>query len=173
MLCGSFNCGTQLFGPKPPIPALQRTDGSVATLPLASAAERHYRWADQGMSKYEREIAARGPVWAWLVSSGPHGSSFEWGQTPQAPREFRELDLLRQLVAERAAVDPSFSLAARKAALELLAGAEVDYIRRAIQVLSVVAAAEDVDVIRKFLRHRNADVRKDARACLFELRVLV
>jgi hypothetical protein len=123
------------------------------------------------MSKHRREIAARGPVWAWLVNNGPHGPSFEWGQTPQTSREFRELDLLREIVAERTAADPSFPLVARSAALELLAEKDPDYIRRAIQVLSVVAAAEDVDALRRFLRHRSADVRKDARTCLFELGV--
>jgi hypothetical protein len=110
-------------------------------------------------------------VWAWLVNNGPHGSSFEWGHTPQTPRAFRELDLLRKIVAARAASDPSFPDLARSAALELLADAQVDYVRRAIQVLSVVAAAEDVDAVRHLLQHRDAGVRKDARACLFELGV--
>jgi len=121
------------------------------------------------MSKHDREIAARGPEWAWLVNSGPHGSSFEWGSTPQAPREFRELDLLRQSVAERAASDPSFPDLVRSAALELLVDPQVDYVRRAIQVLSVVAGAGDIDAVRRLLRHRDAGVRKDARACLFEI----
>jgi len=125
------------------------------------------------MSKHEREIAARGPVWSWLVNNGPHGSSFEWGHTAQTPREFRELDLLREIVAERAASDPSFLHLARSAALELLTETQVDYVRRAIQVLSVVAAAEDVEAVRPLLRHRDARVRKDARACLFELGVHV
>jgi hypothetical protein len=125
------------------------------------------------MSKHVREIAARGPVWAWLVNNGPHGSSFEWGRTPQAPREFRDLGLLRHIVAERTASDPAFAVLARSAALELLGDTQVDYVRRAIQVLSVVAAAEDVDAVRRLLRHRDAGVRKDARACLFELDVRV
>jgi hypothetical protein len=130
-------------------------------------------WADQAMSRHEREIAARGPVWAWLVNNGPHGSSFEWGQTPQTPRELRELDLLRKIVAERAASDPSFPHLARSAALELLTETDVDYVRRAIQVLSVVASTEDVDAVRHLLRHHDAGVRKDACACLFELGVRV
>jgi hypothetical protein len=33
----------------PPNPALQRTNASVAPLPLAFAAERQYRWADKAM----------------------------------------------------------------------------------------------------------------------------
>ncbi len=121
------------------------------------------------MSKHNREIAARGPVWAWLVNNGPHGPSFEWGQAALAPREIRELDLLRQIVSERTSADPSFPSVARSAALELLTEENAGYVRRAIQVLSVLAVADDVDVLRKFLRHRDADVRKDARACLFEL----
>jgi len=108
-------------------------------------------------------------VWAWLVNNGPHGPSFEWGQTPRTPRSYRDLDLLRRVVAERAAADPSFPIVARSAALELLGEEDADYVRRAIQVLSVIGEAEDVDALRRFLRHRNADVRKDARACLFEL----
>jgi hypothetical protein len=123
------------------------------------------------MSKQEREMAARGPVWAWLINNGPHGPSFEWGQTPQAPREFRDLDLLRKVVAEHTDTEASFPVRARAAALELLAGTQVDHVRRAIQVLSVVAAPEDVGAVRQLLQHRDAGVRKDARACLFELGV--
>jgi hypothetical protein len=130
-------------------------------------------WAELSMSKHRREIAARGPVWAWLVNNGPHGSSFQWGQTPQAPKAFRDLDLLREIVEERTAADPFFSFGARSAALELLIEEEADYVRRAIQVLSVVASTEDADALRKLLRHRSADVRKDAQACLFELGVQV
>ena len=116
-------------------------------------------------------MAARGPVWAWLINNGPHGPSFEWGQGPQAPREFRDLDLLRKIVAERTDAEPSFPILARAAALELLGETPVDHVRRAIQVLSVVAGPEDVDVVRHLLKHRDAGVRKDARACLFELGV--
>lgn len=121
------------------------------------------------MSKHRREIAARGPVWAWLVNNGPHGPSFEWGQTPQTPKDVRQLDILRRIVAERTAADVSFPSIARSAALEMLAEQDPEYVRRAIQVLSVVATDGDMDALRGFLRHRNADVRKDARACLFEL----
>lgn len=121
------------------------------------------------MSKHRREIAARGPAWAWLVNNGPHGSSFEWGQTPRAPRNHRDLDLLRRVVAERAAADPSFPVDARSAALQLLGDEDTEFVRRAIQVLGVIAEAEDVEVLRRLLRHRNANVREDARACLFEL----
>jgi hypothetical protein len=125
------------------------------------------------MSKHRREIAALGPVWDWLVNRGPHGLFFEWGQTPRTPREHRDLDLLRRVVAERTAADPSFPSIARAAALELVAEGEAEYVRRAIQVLSVVAIDEDLDALKKFLRDPNPDVRKDARACLFELGVHV
>lgn len=78
---------------------------------------------------------------------------------------------MRKTIAERSAADPSFPVDARSAALGLLAEKESDYVRRAIQVLSVIATSEDIDVLRAFLRHRNPEVRKDARACLFELGV--
>ncbi len=123
------------------------------------------------MSKARKEIAAQGPVWAWLVNNGPHGSSFEWGQVPRTPKYHRHLDLLRDIVTERTAADPSFPVIARSVALELLTEDESDYVRRGIQVLSVVATDEDVDTLRRFLRHRNPEIRKDARACLFELGV--
>lgn len=124
------------------------------------------------MPKHERDLTGRGGVWPWLLTNGPHGPSFEWGQSPQAPRDHRDIDLLRRFIAERADASPSFATDARAAAMELLTtGEETVFLRRAIQVMAVLGTPEDIGTIEKYLRHSNAGVRKDARACLFELGV--
>ena len=120
------------------------------------------------MRDSKENLVACGGVWPWLVTRGPHGLSFEWGQQPRAPRDFRCFDLLRSAIAEQAESDESFPAELRNAALELLADDDVEFIRRALQVLSVVGAEGDDEFMKSFLNHPDANVRKDAQASLFE-----
>lgn|SRR5262245_18604945 len=120
------------------------------------------------MSTHLKELAGRGGVWPWLVNNGPHGSSFEWGRSPHAPRQYRDLDLLRRVIVDQSAADPSFPTHARVAALELLTEEQPELILRGIQVLCIVGSEEDWGEIERLCTHPNASVRKDARACLFE-----
>lgn len=121
----------------------------------------------------KEQLVARGGVWPWLMTRGPHGSLFEWGQNPGGPRDFRCLELLRTSIAEQTADDESFPSEVRSAALELLATADSDFIRRGLQVLSVVGNEWDDELVKSFLDHPDAIVRKDARASLFERGVKV
>jgi hypothetical protein len=120
------------------------------------------------MRDSKENLVALGGVWPWLMTRGPHGPLFEWGQTPGGPRDFRCLELLRTSIAEQTADDESFQSEVRSAALELLATDDSEFIRRGLQVLSVVGIKRDDELIKSFLAHPDANVRKDARASLFE-----
>jgi len=102
------------------------------------------------------------------MTRGPHGPSFEWGQNPGAPRDFRCLELLRTSIAEQTADDESFPSEVRNAALELLVSDDAEFVRRGLQVLSVVGTEADNELVESLLEHSDARVRKDARASLFE-----
>lgn len=125
------------------------------------------------MRDSKENLVARGGVWPWLITRGPHGPLFEWGQNPGGPRDFRCLELLRTSIAEQTADDESFPSEVRSAALELLATDDSEFIRRGLQVLSVVGNDGDHDFIESFLEHPDANVRKDAWASLFERGVKV
>jgi hypothetical protein len=120
------------------------------------------------MRDSKENLVARGGVWPWLIARGPHGPSFEWGQTPGTPHDFRCLELLRTAIAEQTAGDESFPSEIRNAALELLATDDSEFIRRGLQVLSVVGNKADNEFVKSFLEHPDANIRKDARASLFE-----
>ena len=83
------------------------------------------------------------------------------------------MELLRTSIAEQTADDESFPSEVRSAALELLATDDSEFIRRGLQVLSVVGNDGDHDFIESFLEHPDANVRKDAWASLFERGVKV
>src|SRR6267142_7057756 len=125
------------------------------------------------MRDSKEQLIARRGVWPWLMTRGPHGLLFEWGQNPGGPRDFRCLELLRTSIHEQTAADESFPSEVRSAALELLATDDSEFIRRGLQVLSVVGNEEDDEFIRSFLEHPDTNVRKDARASLFERGVKV
>lgn len=125
------------------------------------------------MRDSKEKLVARGGVWPWLLTRGPHGPLFEWGQNPGAPRDFRCLELLRRSIADLADGDESFPSEVRRAALELLTTTDSEFIRRGLQVLSIVGNERDDELIKSFLDHRDANVQKDARASLFERGVKV
>jgi hypothetical protein len=121
------------------------------------------------MERYKQQMVARSAVWSWLLTRGPHGPSFEWGKRPRTPNRIRDLNYLRESISAQTSTDPSFPVDLRHAALELLAEENPEFIRRALQVLSVVGLNEDADTLKSFLDHDDALVRKDAQASLFEL----
>ena len=108
------------------------------------------------------------PEWDYLLNQGPHGGDFNWGDH----RYFTShLQLLRQSIADQVGADPEFGARLRVAALEALETGDTEYIRRAIQVLSVAGLAEDQARISLFLPHPDEAVGKDARSCLFEMKM--
>jgi hypothetical protein len=52
--------------------------------------------------------------------------------------------------------------------LEALEFDEEEIVRRAIQVLCVVAREEDLLRLRKYVSHPSKEVQNDAKACLFQ-----
>jgi hypothetical protein len=106
------------------------------------------------------------PVWFWFVFNGPHGESFSWHR--ETPRSGRSLDLLREILDEREALQPGFCESARVVALKALNLPDVVMIRTAIQVLCAVGTDEDLGCIKTLLEHEVETIRVDARCCLFE-----
>jgi hypothetical protein len=103
-----------------------------------------------------------------LLNRGPHGPTFDWGDH----RWFKsDLQLLREFLADQIGADSEFEGKLRAAALGALETDNAEYIRRAIQVLSVVGLAEDQSRISLFLDHPDADVCKDAQSCMFEMKM--
>ena len=120
--------------------------------------------------KERDRFKAKGGAFLWLIDRGPHGPSFEWGASKNKPRGYISLEHLRKSIEEAREKDPSSIKALRQAALELLEAEDPELVRRAIQVLSVVGEDEDLKIIAEFLEDPDPDVRKDAKACLFERR---
>lgn len=115
-----------------------------------------------------RRTLAVTPESDWLLNRGPHGLKFGWGDH----RWFRsDLQLLRDSIADQIGADSEFEAKLRVAALESLETDSVEYIRRAIQVLSVIGLADDQPRISRFLQHPDEGVSKEAPSCLFEMRM--
>lgn len=104
--------------------------------------------------------------WLWLLKRGPHGPSFSW-RTGPAPG-YNALEHLSELIAEHEQESPGWSERVRSIALEALDFDENEIVRRAIQVLCVVARDEDLIQVRKHLSHPCEEVQNDAKACLFQ-----
>lgn len=110
------------------------------------------------------------PVWQWFLLNGPHGRSFTWSQTRKEPPGYCGLDHLREIIAERAKINPFFPAQARTVAERALTSEEPVFIRRAIQVMAAAGGRDDAGLIEPFVAHRLKSVSNDAKACLFELK---
>ena len=99
------------------------------------------------------------PVWRWFILNGPHGERFSWP---------RDLDRLREFIAEHTDEDSGFPDKARRVALRALQLDDPVLIRTGLQVLAIVAGEDDLPPILKLRDHGNECVAKDARCCLFE-----
>src|SRR5262245_55098820 len=116
-------------------------------------------------SSHHRVLAAQSEEWNWLLSGGPHGSSFSWHREV---RGYSGINHLRKRISEAQVPDRGFPKRLRVVARQALGFGDIDIIRRAIQVLCVVGTAGDLRRIERLLRNSDATIRKDARACLFE-----
>jgi hypothetical protein len=99
------------------------------------------------------------PVWRWFILNGPHGECFSWP---------KDLDRLREFIAEHTDEDSGFPDKARRVAVRALQLNDPVLIRTGLQVLAVVGGNDDVPTILKMLDHGDESVAKDARCCLFE-----
>ena len=100
------------------------------------------------------------PVWQWFILNG-HGDQFAWHRESAVMP--KDLDLLRQFIAERTDNDPEFSAKARLVALRALSLDDPVLIRTGIQVLAVVGHGEDLSSVQALLRHSDSEVVKDVR----------
>ena len=78
------------------------------------------------------------------------------------------LDLLRNALRDLDAESPGFTDAARKIALKAITLPDVVMVQKGIQVLCVLGADADLELIKPLLRSSVEQVRTDARSCLFE-----
>jgi hypothetical protein len=105
------------------------------------------------------------PVWHWFLCNGPHGEQFKWHKSSVAPRD---IDSLREFIAEITEEDSDFPSKARDVALKALENDDAIVIRTGIQVLAILGTDDDLIIIKNFLTHSDENVVKDARCCLFE-----
>jgi hypothetical protein len=95
-----------------------------------------------------------------------HGEGFRWHRESAVTP--RDLDLLNQVISERTEGDSDFPAKTRRVALQALGLDDPVLVRTGIQVLAVLAHADDLMKVQALLEHSDPDVAKDARCCLFE-----
>jgi hypothetical protein len=109
-------------------------------------------------------------VWAWFLERGPHGPDFTFAVSRSGPPGFRGIDLLRKIIDERCHMDPQFVSRALTVARAAVGSENSELLRRAVQVLSVVGAVEDLASVESLATHPDPHVANDAKASLFALR---
>jgi hypothetical protein len=109
--------------------------------------------------------------WSWFTSKGPHGEHFTWHHDSVLPK--RNIELLRESIAENEAASPGFAAKARLIALAAMANPHPLTIVTGIQVLTVVGDDSELEKVTALLSHADERVRKHARAALFERRINV
>lgn len=109
-------------------------------------------------------------VWIWLVSRGPHGPTFTWGQTRSAPPGYIGVSHLQEIVGELALSIPAFQERALRV-VNLAIDSELPVLaRRAIQVAAVIGGNAELQHIKQLASSQDAAVASDARAAAFYLK---
>jgi hypothetical protein len=80
------------------------------------------------------------------------------------------MDYLKESLDDKTDADPSFPAQLRSAALKALETDDSDLLRRGLTALAFVGRIEDATVVDALTQHADADVAKDARTSLFEIR---
>jgi len=109
-------------------------------------------------------------VWEWFLLNGPHGGHFTWGPTRKTKARYIGLVHLKEVVADLSQRDPAFLGRATEVAVRALGSHMSEVIRRGIQILAVIGDKELIDKIVPLVRHSDAQVAADAKACVFELK---
>ena len=109
-------------------------------------------------------------IWIWLVTRGPHGSKFTWGQSRSEPAGFVGVNLLEKVSDEMTISVPRFKERAR-----LIVGAAMqsnvsELVRRAIQVAAVVGGRLELELVKHLTESPDSAIGADARACCFYLK---
>ncbi len=124
---------------------------------------------------FSDEITALGgdptdEIWVWLVTRGPHGPSFTWGQTRNEPPGYIGVSHLQEIVGELALSIPSFQERTVQAVNLAMASKLPELARRAIQVAAVVGGSAELQRVKQLADSQDAAVAADARASAFYLK---
>jgi len=109
-------------------------------------------------------------VWLWLVTRGPHGPSFTWGQTRNEPPGYAGVNHLQEIVGELGVSVPSFQERSLQAINTAMDSALPELARRAIQVAAVVGGASELQRVKQLASSPDQAVASDAKACAFYLK---
>ena len=109
-------------------------------------------------------------VWIWLVTRGPHGPSFTWGQTRGQPPGYVGVSHLQQIVSELTLSIPSFQERARRIVNLGMESEHPELARRAIQVAAVIGGSTELQQIKQLASSQDVAVASDARASAFYLK---
>ena len=109
-------------------------------------------------------------IWLWLVSRGPHGSSFTWSQTRDSPPGYVGVTHLQEIAGELVASIPAFEQRARHIVSTAMQSELTELARRAIQVAAVVGGNAELQLVRQLADSQDPAVASDARACAFYLK---
>ena len=109
-------------------------------------------------------------VWLWLVTRGPHGSSFTWGQTRNGPPGYVGVTHLQEIADQLADSIPAFEQRARKVVAAAMQSELSDLARRAVQVAAVIGGSAELQLVRQLADSQDPAVASDARACAFYLK---
>ena len=109
-------------------------------------------------------------IWTWLVTRGPHGSSFTWSQTRNEPPGYVGVDHLQDIVGELAVSIPAFQERALRVVNVAMNSELTESARRAIQVVAVVGGSNELQRVKQLASSQDMAVASDARACAFYLK---
>ena len=109
-------------------------------------------------------------IWMWLVTRGPHGLSFTWGQTRNEPPGYVGVSHLREIVDELAGFIPSFQQRTLHVVNAAMSSELSELARRAVQVAAVVGGTSELQRVKQLASSQDAAVASDARACAFYLK---
>jgi hypothetical protein len=109
-------------------------------------------------------------IWLWLVTRGPHGPSFTWGQTRNEPAGYVGVSHLQEIVADLAFSIPAFQERALRVVNLAMASELSELARRAIQVAAVIGGNAELQRVKQLASSQDATVASDARASAFYLK---
>ena len=109
-------------------------------------------------------------IWMWLVTRGPHGLSFTWGQTRNEPPGYVGVSHLQEVTDELAGSIPSFQERTLQVVNAAMSSELSELARRAIQVAAVVGGSNELQRVKQLASSQDAAVASDARACAYYLK---
>src|SRR2546430_9772882 len=81
----------------------------------------------------------------------------------------RFMDSQRKHIEQVALARPEFPGYLRQAALTALDADDTELIRRGLTALAFVVTPDDLSRVKQFLVHKDTDIAKDAKTCVFEI----